>query len=111
MDIVPEGYIDVSALLPPPRKTLKADIEAILKRFGKQRFCSKHVHWALREEEYYRKRDQHSLYCSVRTRMVKLAKLGDIEIVSRGKPGVSSVYRNRNIEESEKQADKRCRAL
>ena len=98
MDILPEGYIDISTLEPPPRKTLRADIKAIVARFGKQEFFAKHIMWALREEEHYLEKDPDTVYASVRPEILKLARDGKIEIVSRGKPGTCNVYRN--IEES-----------
>jgi hypothetical protein len=86
----PAGYIDIMSLTPPPKKTLRGDVADIVRRFGGQLFCTKHVMWALREEEHYLKKGPTRLYASVRPAILKMVKDGEIEVVKQGgrsKPG------------------------
>lgn len=90
---IDSGYIDVSQIKPPPKRTLRNDITVIISKFGKQRFFAKHVLWVLLEEEHYKARSRSGLYASIRRDVLNFVDEGLLEIVSRGKPGTCNVYR------------------
>ena len=93
------GYIDVSKLKPPYKRTLRNDIKATLARFGRQQFFSKHVFWVLLKDDHYKICDPDSLYSSIRPEILKLVTEGLVVVVKRGRPGKPNVYRNKNHEE------------